>query len=80
MRSDIFFGLKTNWRRVGVRRQKKPSLRVEDSKRLSFGFEAADNCKTEEKGSGTEDGGSDLDFSECERMDELDQTKVETLA
>ena len=50
-------------------------------RRLLFGFAATDNCKPKEKGSGTEDSGtgSDLDFSECERMDELDQTKTETL-
>ena len=49
--------------------------------RLSFSFAATDNCLLEEKGSGTEDSGtnSDLDFSECERMDELDQTKTETV-
>ena len=51
-------------------------------RRLSFGFAAADNCLLEEKGSGTEDSGTDrdLDFSECERMDELGQTKTETVA
>ena len=50
-------------------------------RRLLFGFAATDNCKPKEKRSGTEDSGtgSDLDFSECERMDELDQTKTETL-
>ena len=43
-------------------------------RRLSFGFAATNNCKPEEKGNGTEDSGagSGLDFSECERMDELD--------
>ena len=30
-RSDIFFCLKTNWRRVGVKRQKKISFRAENS-------------------------------------------------
>ena len=30
-RSDIFFCLKTNWRRVGVERQKKISFRTENS-------------------------------------------------
>ena len=51
-------------------------------RRLLFGFAAADNWLLEEKGSGTEDSGtdSDLDFRECERMDKLDQTKTETVA
>ena len=50
-------------------------------RRLSFSIAATDNCLLEERGSGTEDSGtgSDLDFSECERMGELDQTKTETL-
>ena len=30
-RSDIFFCLKTNWRRVGAKRQKKMSFRTENS-------------------------------------------------
>ena len=30
-RSDIFFCLKTNWRRVGIKRQKKISFRGENS-------------------------------------------------
>ena len=52
------------------------------NRRLSFGFAVTDNCLLEERGSGTEDSDtdSDLDFSECERMDELDQTKTETVA
>ena len=49
-------------------------------RRLSFGFAANDNREPEEKGSGTEDTGSDLEFSECEIINELDQTKTETLA
>ena len=44
-------------------------------RRLSFSFAATNNCKPEEKGSRTEDSGtgSDLAFSECERMDEPKQ-------
>ena len=50
--------------------------------RLSFGFAATDNCLLEENGSGTEDSGTDrdLDFTECDRMDELDQAKTESVA
>ena len=48
-------------------------------RRLSLGLAATDNCKLEEKGSVTEDSGIDLDFSEYERMDELNQTKTESL-
>ena len=72
-----------------ILKAKSPGKKLRDKRRLnqfkakrklSFGFAATDNCKPEEKGSGTEDSGtgSDLDFSECERMDELDQTKTET--
>ena len=43
--------------------------------RLSFDFAATNNCKPEEKASGTEDSGTG-----SERMDELDQIKTETLA
>ena len=39
-----------------------------------------DKCKPEEKRSVAKDSGIDLDFSECERMYKLNQTKTETLA
>ena len=45
-----------------------------------MGFAGTDNCTPEEKGSVTEDSGIDLDFSECERMDKLNQTISEILA
>ena len=74
-----------------ILKAKSPGKKLRDQRRLNqfkakrrllFSFAATDNCLLEENGSGTEDSGtsSDLDFSECERMDELDQTKTETLA
>ena len=81
------------WKRI--LKAKSPGKNLRDQRRLnqfkakrrlSTGFAATDNCLLEEKGSGTEDSGtysgtdSDLDITECERMDELDQTKTETVA
>ena len=77
------------WKRI--LKAKSPGKNLRDQRRLnqfkakrrlSFGFAATDNCLLEEKGSGTEDSGtdSDLGITECERMDELDQTKTETVA
>ena len=78
------------WKK-SILKAKSPGKKRRDQRRLnqfkakrrqSFGFAATDNCKPEEKGTGTEDSGtgSDLDFSDCERMDERDQIKTETLA
>ena len=44
-------------------------------RRVAFGFAVTDNREPKEKGSGTEDSSSDLDFSECEKNDELDRPK-----
>ena len=74
-----------------ILKAKSPGKKPRDQRRLSqfkakrrllYDFGTTNNCLLKEKGSGTEDSGtnSDLDFSECERMDELDQTKTETVA
>ena len=73
-----------------ILKAKSPSKKFRDQRRLNqfkakrrlsiVGLAGTDNCKLDEKGSVTEESGIDLDFSEFERMDKLNQTKTETLA
>ena len=71
------------WKK-SILKAKSPGKKLRDQRglnqfkakgRLSFDFAATNNCKPEEKASGTEDSGTG-----SERMDELDQINTETLA